>query len=98
MYKGDFIARIADECGTTQNATEKWVTAIFNVASEVLAEGQDLALMGFGSFRILPMPEKKSRDPNTGEMTVTPAGYRVKFVPAERIKKGLNHIGFVQFD
>jgi len=98
VIKADLVARIADECGTTQVAAEKWVNAIFNIVGEVLAEGQDIVIVGFGKFRILPTPEKKSKNPITGEMVVTPAGYRVKFVPADRIKKGLNHIGFVSFD
>lgn len=98
MIKADLAARVADECGTTVVAAEKWINAILSTMGEVMAEGEDIVLVGFGKFKILPLPDRKVRNPLTGDVTVIPSGYRIKYLPAERIKKGLNHIGFVSFD
>lgn len=98
MIKAELAARVADECGTTVVAAEKWINAILGTMGEVLAEGEEIVLMGFGKFVILPLPDRKIKNPLTGDITVEHSGYRIKFLPAERIKKGLNHIGFVSFD
>ncbi len=97
MIKQDFITRVAEECGTTKQAAEKWINAIFGIAGDVLSEGEDLFIMGFGKFLIKPTPERRVKIPNTDEFAVKPAGNRVKFSAAERIKRGLNHIGYVKF-
>lgn len=97
MIKDDFAQRVADECGVTHQLAERWINAIFGVAGDVLAEGEDLFLMGFGKFKIMPTPERKVRNPITGEVHVIPAGSRVKFSASEKIKRGLNHIGYIQF-
>lgn len=97
MIKDDFVTRVAEECGTTKQAAEKWVTAIFNIAGDVLAEGNDLNLMGFGKFVILPTPARRCKNPATGEVMQKPPGNRVKFLSSDRIKRGINHIGYVKF-
>lgn len=97
MIKDDFAQRVAEECGVTHQLAEKWINAIIKTAGDVLSEGEDLFLMGFGKFKIMPMPERKVRNPVTDELYVIPAGSRVKFTPAERIKRGLNHVGYIKF-
>lgn len=97
MTKDDFVARVAEQCGTTKQAAEKWINAIFNIAGDVISEGDDLYIGGFGRFKVLPTPERRVKIPDTGEVVVKPAGNRVKFSVAERIKRGINHIGYVQF-
>ena len=98
MIKAELAERVAEEAGTTIVAAEKWINAILSTMGEVLAEGEEIVLMGFGKFVILPLPDRKIRNPLTGDITVEHSGYRIKFLPAERIKRGLNHIGFVSFD
>lgn len=49
-----------------------------------VASGDRVELRGFGSFRVVDVPERKSNLPGGG---VIPAGFAVKFKPAEALRR-----------
>ena len=83
MNKEDFIKRVFDnvsEARDLSKAAVKDVTdSIFDTIKEVLKEGNDLQLIGFGSFRRVFRKESKGINPQTKQPMVIPAKNVVKF-------------------
>lgn len=65
-------------------------TATINVMAARLADGEDVQIKGFGSFKVVDRAERNRRNPKTGAPVLVPAGRTVKFVPGTPLKDAVN--------
>ena len=85
MNKTDLIHKVAEKTGSTKKDAESHVNAILDVIEETLAAGDDVQLIGFGTFEARERAERAGRNPQTGEEITIPAGK----VPAFKAGKAL---------
>lgn len=69
----------------TKAGAQRAVESVFDVITKTLARGEDVAITGFGTFRVAHSAARKGRNPKTGEEIDIPASIKPKF----RAGKGL---------
>ena len=67
MNKADLIQAVAEESGLTKKESAVAVDAIFNSISDSLAKGENVQLVGFGTFEVRSRKAREGRNPATGE-------------------------------
>ena len=53
-------------------------------------EGDEVAILGFGSFKVADRPARTARNPQTGETVEVPACKAVSFKVSKSLKEKLN--------
>ena len=86
MYKQDLINAVATKTGTTKVACEMLLNAFMETIEESLKKGDDVSLIGFGSFKVVDTKAKMGRNPKTGKEIKIPAGKKVKFTVGKVLK------------
>jgi DNA-binding protein HU-beta len=72
--------------GLTARQVGQVVDACLAVISERLADGQDVTLTGFGTFRRTERGARSGRHVRTGEPIAIPARTGVRFTPGSELK------------
>lgn len=86
MNKSELISAVAAETGYTKAATTELVSSVLDTVSETLANGESVALGGFGTFVVNEQAARKGRNPRTGETIELPAVKLAKFRPSQKLK------------
>lgn len=86
MLKPELIAKIADDAGIPRYLAGQALTALTDEITEALSMGESVVIAGLGSFSVKPVPERRVRNPQTGDMQLVAAHKRVVFRPAKRLK------------
>jgi len=84
VNKAELIEKVAEVVSTKKEAAAA-VDAVFNAITEALEKGEDVRLVGFGTFSVRTRAARKGRNPRTGATINIPA----KKVPVFRAGKGL---------
>mgnify|MGYP000202700190 CR=1 FL=1 len=86
MNKTTLIEKVAQNMDGTKKKAEVAVNAIFDTLEESLSSGNEVRLVGFGSFSVSKRNSRTGRNPQTGELMTIPANYTVKFKPGKELK------------
>lgn len=89
MNKSELIDAIAAKSGLTKTDSGKALDAFTAVVKETLQKGDDIALVGFGSFTVAERAERKGLNPRTKESITIPAAKIPKFKPGKALKDSL---------
>ena len=73
MNKGDLIVAIANQAGFTQKDADDAYKASVAVVTDALKKGEDVALAGFGTFKVKAKEARKGINPKTKEQIDIPA-------------------------
>ena len=90
MNKTELIAAIAAKTGETKKDAEATLNAFVNVVSEILAKGDKVQLVGFGSFEVRKRAARKGRNPQTKEEIKIPASKAPVFKAGKALKDLVN--------
>jgi DNA-binding protein HU-beta len=90
MNKAELIRALSDKTGLTKADTEKTLNAFVETVMDTLADGQDVALVGFGTFKRSHRSARQGRNPATGEAINIEAADTPKFVPGATFKNKVN--------
>ena len=90
MNKQDLIASVADASGLTKADASKAVEAVFESITGALKKGDEVRLVGFGSFVPVKRAAGTARNPRTGETVSRPASNTARFRVGEGLKSALN--------
>lgn len=63
------------------------VESFISTLKDGLKSGQDINIVGFGSFKVLARRPRRGRNPKTGEIIHVPAKKAVKFFPGKDFKE-----------
>jgi len=85
MNKGDLINEVAKVVGTKKEAQEA-VDCVFDSITKTLKKKGQVALAGFGSFKVSKRKARTGRNPRTGEELKIKAKDVPKFVPGKALK------------
>jgi len=89
MRKQDLIRAVARETSKPESQIGPVVSAVFATIQQALAEGNEVAISGFGTFRVVERPAREGRNPQTGKpMTIGP-GKSPAFRPGAALKRAV---------
>ena len=89
MNKTDLINAMAAEAGLSKSDTTKALTAFENIVADSLKRGEDVQLVGFGSFTVVERAERQGRNPATGEAITIPTARQAKFKAGKPLRDAL---------
>lgn len=90
MNKNELIAHVADSAGLSKADAGKAVDAVFDGITASLKKGDEVRLVGFGTFSVVSREASEGRNPRTGEKIKIPASKQPKFKPGKTLKDDLN--------
>lgn len=86
MNKKELVKALADKAKVSQADASTILNAFTDVVTEQLSKGEEVALVGFGSFKAKDMPEHTARNPQTGETMTVAACRKPVFKPGAMLK------------
>ena len=90
MNKADFISKLAEDAGLKKADAEKFLDAFVANVRELMANGDKLQLIGFGTFECKERAAKSGVNPATGEKIEIAACKVPSFKPGKTLKDVLN--------
>lgn len=86
MNKTEFVKYIADKYDMSAKDAKASLDIVVTSMTEALAEGETIALVGFGTFDIVEKAARTAKNPRTGESVEVPAHKAPRFKFAKNIK------------
>ena len=90
MTKAEMISTLAEKNELTKAQTERVFNSIFDMFNDELAKGNDVAISGFGSFKVSKRAAREGRNPQTNEKIKIPARKAVTFKAGSALKDIVN--------
>jgi len=90
LNKNDLIGLIAASCAITKIEAEKAIGYFIKGIEEIVAKGDKVNLVGFGSFYIADNKARDGRNPKTGAVLKIAASKSPKFKASPELKKLCN--------
>ena len=86
MNKNDLIGVVADGASITKAQAGEAVDAVFEAITNSLKKGDEVRLVGFGTFSVSKRKASVGRNPATGAEIQIPASNQAKFKPGKGLK------------
>ncbi|GMM62045.1 HU family DNA-binding protein [Novosphingobium pituita] len=90
MNKNDLISAVADASGLPKGDAMKAVEAVFDAITQALSKGDEVRLVGFGTFSVAKRKASTGRNPRTGEPMEIEASTQPKFKAGKGLKDAVN--------
>ena len=91
MNKNELIADVVSRSGVDNKAeVGRVVDAVLESISHSLANGQEVRIVGFGTFSVANRAATTGRNPRTGEPIKIPASKQAKFKAGAALKGMVN--------
>jgi len=90
VNKNDLVAVVADQTGFSKGDAAKAVDGVFDAISNALKQGDEVRLVGFGTFHVARRAASDGRNPRTGEKIRIPASKQPKFKAGKGLKDAVN--------
>ena len=88
--KTELIDLVAAKTGQAKSETAKTVNALLDVIKDQLAQGEKVALVGFGTFEVRERAARKGRNPQTGAEIAIAAAKAPAFKAGKDFKEAVN--------
>lgn len=89
MNKGDLISAVAQLAGFSKTDAAKAVDGVFEAIAKSLKKGDEVRLVGFGTFAVTQRKATEGRNPRTGEKIKIPAARLPKFKAGKGLKESI---------
>ena len=86
MNKAQLVEVIAEKT-ETKKAAQEIVEALWDAIKGSLKKKEDVAISGFGSFKVKQTKARQGRNPKTGETIQIPAKRKVAFKASKELKE-----------
>ena len=90
MNKRELIAKVAKDANLARGDAGEAVEATLENIILALQQGDDVRLVGFGTFTVTRRKAGEARNPQTGKVVKLPAGKRAKFKAGKLLKEAVN--------
>ena len=90
MNKNDLVAKVASITGLSKTDSANVVNGVFNAITGSLSGGEEVRLVGFGTFSVARRNATQGRNPRTGEKIQIPASNQPKFKAGKGLKSSVN--------
>ena len=90
MNKAGLVEAVMKAAGfETKVHAEKAVEAVFDTIVKTMARGEEVAITGFGTFRVAKRAARQGRNPKTGETIQIKASTKPKFRAGKLLKEAV---------
>ncbi len=89
MRKQDLARIVATEAKLTEAQATAAVNALFSAVQRGLAEGDEVAISGFGTFRVAERAARPGRNPRTGTPMTIGRRRSPTFRPGAQLKRAV---------
>lgn len=93
MNKNELIAEVADQCEVTKAKAAELIDCCMSVISRCLSKGEEVRLVGFGTFCTVHRKATEGRNPRTGAVIKIAACNRPKFKAGKALCEMVNKSG-----
>jgi len=90
MNKGELIEAVATAADLTKADATKAVEAFVESVTKALKKGDQVAIVGFGSFSVKSRAARQGRNPKTGDPINIPASRVPGFKAGKALKDAVN--------
>jgi DNA-binding protein HU-beta len=90
MNKQDLVSAVADASGLTKADASKAVEGVFDTITSALKKGDEVRLVGFGTFSVSKRKASTGRNPRTGAPMEIKASVQPKFKAGKGLKDAVN--------
>ena len=90
MNKGDLIEAVADDAGLSKADASRAVDALIGSITKALRGGNQVSLVGFGTFSVKARAARQGRNPRTGETIQIKASNVPGFKAGKALKDAVN--------
>jgi DNA-binding protein HU-beta len=90
MNKNDLIGVVAEGANITKAQAGEAVDAVFEAITSSLKKGDEVRLVGFGTFSVSKRKASVGRNPATGAEIQIAASNQAKFKPGKGLKDAIN--------
>ena len=89
LTKSDIVDNLNDEIGLNKREAKELVDMLFNDIKNLLSEGHEVKLSGFGNFQLRDKSPRPGRNPRTGEDVEISARRVVTFKSGQKLKESV---------
>lgn len=86
MNKAQLVEKVAHAANMTKCQSELLIDATLQIIQKTVAKGEEVKLVGFGTFSRSTRKSRKGRNPKTGEPVDIPGGKVPRFKPGKDFK------------
>ncbi len=86
MNKAELIERVAKKAKLTKSQTETILDATIDAIQNAVSSGEEVKIVGFGTFDRASRKQRNGRNPKTGTTIVIPASRVPRFRPGKEFK------------
>src|SRR3569833_2858184 len=97
MNKNELIGSVADASGLSRSDATKAVEAVFDTVSGALSKGDEVRLVGFGTFSVAKRKASTGRNPRTGEPMTIKASSQPKIKAGKGLKDSCIRYAAIDF-
>jgi len=90
MNKQDIIDIMAEQADISKAAAERALNAFTDTITNELGSGNEVVLVGFGTWSTSERAAREGRNPKTGETIQIPASTVAKFKAGKKLKDAVN--------
>ncbi len=90
MNKADLIEAVAQKSGYNKSETKKVLDTFLGVISDELASGNNVRIVGFGSFHVIERTAREGIIPSTKQTIQIPSRKVAKFRAGQDLKNSIN--------
>ena len=90
MNKNDLVAAVASSTGLSKTDSANAVESTLDSIAGALKGGNEVRLVGFGTFSVAHRQASEGRNPRTGERIQIPASKQPKFKAGKSLTDAVN--------
>ena len=90
MNKGDLIEVVADKAGLSKADATRAIDEVIKAVTKALKKGDQVSLVGFGTFSVKKRAARTGRNPRTGETIQIKASKVPGFKAGKALKDAVN--------
>ncbi|MBV8934482.1 MAG: HU family DNA-binding protein [Alphaproteobacteria bacterium] len=90
MNRNELVDAVSGKTDMKKSEASKAVDAVFDAIADALKGGDEVRLVGFGTFSVASRAASEGRNPRTGEKIQIAASKQAKFKPGKGLRDSLN--------
>lgn len=90
MNRKELIDALADKTGSSKADADRNIAALIEIVTATLKKGDNVALVGFGTFEVRKRAARAGRNPATGEAIKIKASKAPAFKAGATLKAAVN--------
>ena len=90
LNKTQLVSEVAASAGIPKTVSEKAVNSVIDALSKELEKGENVTLVGFGTFSVYERKERMGKNPQNGKEIKIPARRVPKFTAGAALKEAVS--------